>query len=245
MKVRQHLWWVLSGVFLLFCIGFVLATYRFGWSSTGFLNKSLWDWLQLLIVPLALAIIALVFQLANSRTERQIAKQRYQNDQDIATNKQREDLLQTYLDRMTALLLDKDLRSSQPDAEVRNVARARTLTVLPQLDSQRKGNLIQFLSESKLMEIISLSGADLSGANLSSANLSGANLNAANIPSADFSNASLSQTDLSGANLSGANLNWADLSGANLSRADLTYAKLSNAKVTKEQLETILIWEGF
>jgi hypothetical protein len=30
-------------------------------------GKTLWDWLQLLIVPLALAIIALVFQLVNTR----------------------------------------------------------------------------------------------------------------------------------------------------------------------------------
>src|SRR5437588_10725044 len=113
MKGRQCLW-VLGGVFLLFCVGFVVATYRFSWSGTGFLNKSLWDWLQLLIVPLALAVVALVFQLANARTEHQIAQQRYEqdkqiaaeryvNDQYIALDKQREDLLQTYLDRMTEL----------------------------------------------------------------------------------------------------------------------------------------------
>ena len=92
MKVRQLLWWVIGIVFLLFCVGFVLATYRFGWSATGFLNKSLWDWLQLLIVPLALAVIALVFQLANTRTERQIAKKHYEQDQQIAQDKQHEDL---------------------------------------------------------------------------------------------------------------------------------------------------------
>src|SRR5689334_18290705 len=64
--------------------------YRIGWSGTGFLNKTLWDWLQLLIVPLALAVVALVFQLANTRTE-----------QKIALDNQREDLLQAYLDRMS------------------------------------------------------------------------------------------------------------------------------------------------
>src|SRR5438876_11511509 len=136
MKVRQRLWWVLGSVFLLFCVGFLFAAYRFGWSSTGFLSKSLWDWLQLLIVPLVLAIIALVFQRANSRTERQIAKdryeqdreiakQRYEQDQQIALDKQREDLLQAYLDRMSELLLKEKLRSSEVDAEARNVARVR------------------------------------------------------------------------------------------------------------------------
>src|SRR5712692_7527637 len=113
MKVRQRLWWVLGGVFLLFCVGFVVAAYRFGWETTGFLNKSLWDWLQLLIVPLVLAVVALVFQLANSRTERQIAQQRYEQDQQIALDKQREDLLQAYIDRMSELLLKEKLRSSE------------------------------------------------------------------------------------------------------------------------------------
>src|SRR5205807_1727593 len=127
MKVRQRLWWVLGGVVFLFCVGFVLATYRFGWSSTGFLSKSLWDWLQLLIVPLALAIIALVFQRANSRTEQQIAKQRYEQDQQIALDKQQGDLLQAYLDRMSDLLLKENLLASKSE-QVRNVARVRTTT---------------------------------------------------------------------------------------------------------------------
>src|SRR5437588_5070225 len=117
MKGRQCLW-VLGGVFLLFCVGFVVATYRFSWSATGFLNKSLWDWLQLLIVPLALAVVALVFQDANTRTERQIAKQRYEQDQQIALDKQHEDLLQAYLDRISELLLKESLRNS-PSEETR------------------------------------------------------------------------------------------------------------------------------
>src|ERR1700736_5098916 len=127
MKVRQRLWWVIGGVFLLFCVGFVLAAYRFGWSSTGFLNKSLWDWLQLLVVPLALAVIALVFQLASSRTERQIASQRHEQDQQIAVDNQREDLLQRYFDCLADLMLEKQLRSPAVNAEVRIFARARTI----------------------------------------------------------------------------------------------------------------------
>jgi uncharacterized membrane-anchored protein YhcB (DUF1043 family) len=69
------------------------------------LNKSLWDWLKLLIVPLAVAVIAVVFQIANSHIGRQLAKQRHEQDQQISLDKQREDLLQTYLDRMSELFL--------------------------------------------------------------------------------------------------------------------------------------------
>ena len=166
MKVRQRLWGVLGGVFLLFCLGFVVATYRFGWSATGFLNKSLWDWLSLLIVPLALAIVALVFQLANTRTERQIAQQRYEQDQQIALDKQHEDLLQAYLDRISELLLKDNLRTSS-DNEVRNVARVRTITVLTRLNARRIGFVFTYLREAGLMSttsdssVVSLKDADL------------------------------------------------------------------------------------
>jgi hypothetical protein len=143
-------------------------------------GRTLWDWMQLLIVPVVLALIALLFNRATTRTEQKlaaerykqdkeiasrhyhqdqhIAKQRYEQDQHIALDKQREDLLQTYLDRMSELLLEKDQLTSE---QSRNVARARTLTVLCRLDAGRKEILLQFLSESGLISIIDLSGAQL------------------------------------------------------------------------------------
>src|SRR5438270_5988372 len=112
MGLRRHVWWV-AGFLLIACgIGLIIATYTFGWSGTGFLNKTLWDWLQLLIVPLALALVALVFQLTNTRTERRFAQQRYEQDQQIALDRQHEALLQAYLDRISELLLKESLRTS-------------------------------------------------------------------------------------------------------------------------------------
>ncbi len=247
MKVRQRLWWVLGGVFFLFCIGFVLATYRFGWSSTGFLSKSLWDWLQLLIIPLVLALIALVFQRANSRTEQQIAKQRYEQDRQIALEKQREDLLQAYLDRMAELLLKEKLRSSAVDAEVRNMARVRTITTLFQLDARRIGIVFAFLLEAGLMSnkpnssIVSLSQADLTNINLSHANLENANLSNANLSSANLYNANLYNANLYNANLSNADLTSAYISEANLSKAHLLNADLSNANLSKANLRLAML----
>ena len=102
--------WTTTGVLLFLCTlctALIFAAYHFDWTGTGFTNKTLWDWLQLLIIPLALAIIALLFNLASTRTEQKIANQRYEQDQKIALDKQREDLLQTYLNRMSELLLEK------------------------------------------------------------------------------------------------------------------------------------------
>jgi uncharacterized protein YjbI with pentapeptide repeats len=80
---------------------------------------------------------------------------------------------------MSEIVLKENLGTSQPDNKVRTIARARTLTVLPLLDAPRKRSVIQFLSESRLFEIIDLSGANLSAADLSYANLNKATLNKA------------------------------------------------------------------
>src|SRR5579859_7635076 len=160
MKREQRLWWVLFGAFLLLCTSFVGMAYRFGWSATGFLQKSLWDWLQLLIMPLVLAIIVLLFQLSNTRTERQMTKQRYEHDQQmtkqrykhdqkIALEKQQEDLLQTYLDRLSELLLKDHLRPALSE-QVRKIARVRTITVLARLDVRRVEYAFSFLWETGL-----------------------------------------------------------------------------------------------
>jgi uncharacterized protein YjbI with pentapeptide repeats len=218
-------------------------------------GKTLWDWLQLLIIPLVLAVAALLFNFATTRTERQLAKQRYEQDQQIALDKQREDLLQAYLDRMSELLLKEQLRSSAVDAEVRNVARVRTITLLFQLDARRIGYVFAFLREAGLMSttpndsIVSLKHAHLekinfSQANLSEADLSQANLNEANLSEADLSQANLRYANLRHANLSGADLLGADLRGANLSKIKLSQAILGKANLSEANLSRALLVEA-
>jgi hypothetical protein len=78
--------------------------------------------------------------------------------------------------------------------------------------------------------------ADLSGANLIRANLSGANLNTANLSEANLSGAVLRGADLRGANLRGAALVGANLRGADLSGADLGGAGLNGADLREALL---------
>ena len=245
---QRWFWWCfLAGLIVL---SLIWAAYRFNWLGTGFQGKTLWDWLQLLIIPVVLALIALFFNQANTRTERQlaqkryeqdkeiaqqryeqdqkIAQQRYEQDQQIALDRQREDLLQAYLDCMSELLLEKGLRTSQADSEVRIFARVRTLTILAQLDGRRVGYVFRFLREAGLADapnpIVNLQHGDLSGVNWSGANLSGANLSQINL-----SKANLSRADFDGANLSGANLSEADLSRTKLHKADFSKTELDEA----------------
>jgi len=231
---------VLTGIFVIFLLGLLvvfIGGYFWGWTWTGFGSyadvdgklkpaKTLWDWMQLLIVPSVLAGGALAFNVMNSRTQ-----------ENITDDNQRETALQAYFDKMSELLLHKGLRTSRKNAEVRSVARTRTVSVLRALDKERKSLLIQFLQESQLINttntIINLWDADLSDIDLnevilSHVDLSFVNLSGANLVSADLQGAVLRETDLTNANLKGA-----DLTGANLNKAKVTLKQLAMAKSLK------------
>ncbi len=174
---------------------------------------------------------------------------RQNHDREIAADTQQEFALQSYIDKMSELLLDRHLGELKPEyEEVRNIARVRTLTVLPQLNPQRKRSIIRFLQESGLINndntIVKLTYADLTEADLYSAYLAKTNLIHTYLERADLENAGLIEANLSQAKLVKANLTKADLSkanltGTNLSNADLTGANLSGANLSEANLEGV------
>jgi hypothetical protein len=221
---------------------------------------TLWDWIKLLVVPAVIAAGGLWFNSQQRDRELESAERRAQDE-----------ALQAYLDQMSDMLIpNKDQPSlyiERPGGSlsevilkgglirVREVARARTLTVLPRLDGTRKVHVVQFLYESGLIykerililydesdripvlekrhNIVSLEQADLREADLSHANLSGANLFDANLFYADLSEADLSGVDLRRAIPNYANLSGATLSGATLHEANLSEANLSGADLSE------------
>jgi hypothetical protein len=223
-----------------------------GW--TGFADKTLWEWLQLLgalAIPLVLAIAGFWFTTQQEAHQEKIEGLRAKSEKKIEEQRAQDAALQAYLDQMGTLLLTEELRKLEEDSEVRTLARARTLTVLGRLDPQRKTAVMQFLVEAELVQsikdpnsvegrgpIISLSGADLSGADLFGADLSGADMDSADLIGAKLIAADLSYTDLSATDLSWAQLNNTSLGDTNFRDANLGFANLSGAKgVTKEMLK--------
>jgi hypothetical protein len=180
-----------------------------------------------LIVPVVIGGGGLWFN--RQQQERQQADNQRQQERALEVESQhaQDAALQAYLDQLSQLLLDKNkpLSETQPGDNLRVVARARTLTILPSLDRGRKANILQFLYEAHLISrghsVVSLKGAFLSEAYLGEAYLSGADLNGAR---------------LRGAYLIGAELIDADLGEADLTHADLSEADLTGARVTYEQL---------
>ena len=238
---------ILIMAFLIFVVEGYTQSWYFSWTGFGDYakptgvderGKTLWDWLDLLIIPAVLAFGALWFNRAERKSERE-----------IADNRLREETLQAYLHRITDLLLKEDLRKSKEGDEVRAIARARTLATLRRLDGERNKILLEFLQESGLTNkddpIIHLRGANLSktdlsrnvllidlvGADLSEANLSGTTLLAASLSGTKLYRVNLSEAILFTADLREADLREANLSGANLSAAKLVEANLCGANL--------------
>src|SRR5215204_1750414 len=87
---------------------------RIAWPRwTGFRGMTVRDWLDLLIVPLALLGIGLVFQLQQNTIE----ERRAEAERELAVQRAQDEALQTYLSQMGTLLLEKDLRDSAQDSE--------------------------------------------------------------------------------------------------------------------------------
>jgi uncharacterized protein YjbI with pentapeptide repeats len=227
-------------------------------------GKTIWDWLSVLGVPLSLTVIGTVlgYRLQNLSTKQaveqakiekereakqaEIEKERASIEKEIADSNQKEEVLQAYFDRLSALLIDKNLiaiaaKNEVPDHRLkedqellnasRDIIRARTLSILRRLegDGKRKGSVIQFLAEAKVISKLKLdlSGANLSGARFHRADLQFAKLCRAQLVGADLFDADLRFADLHRANLIDSNLCRANLIGTDLSFADLSDADLS------------------
>jgi len=139
----------------------VLGGYVQEWKWTGLVvdanyrKRALWDWLELLIVPAALAIG--VYWLNRRQTEREREAQAAQRARELEIERERaqDEALQAYLVHMSQLPLElQSLGDADRNAQelLLQVARARTLTVLQRLDGRRKRSVLQFLTEGGLID---------------------------------------------------------------------------------------------
>jgi uncharacterized protein YjbI with pentapeptide repeats len=262
--LHLDIWWPVPVLILMVAAalwfrGVELPAYQVASLPAGADPMTIGDATELLLVPLTLAVVAYVFSTYQRRQDREIAERERDNDREIARDRNEEAELQTYLDRMSELMLTHDLRppSSSDDSEEQGdetkataphnstastIARARTLAVLRSIKSSvRKASVVQFLYESKLIHregtVVDLRGADLYGANLRGANLRGANLSWADLRGADLRQANLQGADLRQANLGRANLGRASLEWANLEWANLQGASLQGTSLKWASLQ--------
>ena len=219
--------------------------------GTGFAGKTLWDWLQLLsvlAVPVVVGFGAVWFTTRQTRISEENRKQQHDTDLQIAEIQQQEEFLRTYFDKISDLLLDKEL-STNPN--IQSIVRARTLAALHILSTERKAIVLRFLHDSDLLQYVKsflyfldLSYADLSGIDLSNADLQYTNLSGANLYKSSLSNANLSEVKLNEAVLIRADLSNLDLSGTNLSKFNLSGAKLTSTILSKTDLSEANLYKA-
>jgi uncharacterized protein YjbI with pentapeptide repeats len=192
--------------------------------------KTLWDWLDLLIITVVLALGGYLFNWSQNKATRGSTKERA-----------RHEALQAYLAKMSELLINGKLHEKDDQYDpTRITARAQTLAVLRQLDGEGKKNVLLFLREARLINrfntydpkhkfkvlyhahYVGLRDADLREADLERAQLiSTSGKEPISLQGANLKDAKLSGARLSGADLRGADLGGADLGGAKLEEADL------------------------
>ena len=126
--------------------------------------RTVWDWMELLLIPMVLAFGAYLLtkseksherDLADERrrTEIELAEKRFETERTLAEDQLEQSALESFIDRMTDLMLSHDLRTSKENAEVRILARTRTLAVLRGINGKRKAQVLTFLYEAGLRNL--------------------------------------------------------------------------------------------
>jgi Pentapeptide repeats (8 copies) len=225
---------------------------RTPWTLREFGGKTVWDWLQLLVVPLMLALITVVFTWQQDARQQRIENQRAAAERELAEQRAQDEALQAYLDQMSQLMLERKLLEAEPGDPVHTLAQARTSTVILRLDAEHNESVIRFLSDSGLagsdessvsllrrivlenatLRLVDLRSIDLSDASLIEADLSDADLRGSTLRDANLIRVNLTGALADGADLSGADLQGADLRGLTLRSANLGGANLSGARLT-------------
>src|SRR6476646_2709069 len=119
-----------TGIVLLggFALGWLtIQGYSVQWTGfgkaagTAVSSKTLWDWMNLLLIPLILAGCSFLLNRSNRDGERERTEEEGTLEREIARDRQQEIAFQSYIDRM-ADLQQKDKLSKFSADEVRMVA---------------------------------------------------------------------------------------------------------------------------
>jgi hypothetical protein len=121
---------------------------RFGW--TGLKGKTVWDFVSLLIIPFALAVFGFVLSSIQGQRQHAIEDKRIAAQRSIEVSRASSNALQEYLDDMSIILLQHDITKGS----VIGTARARTISILRELDATRNGIVINFLQQTNLIKNI-------------------------------------------------------------------------------------------
>jgi hypothetical protein len=91
------------------------------WPEWTLFEEQLWDWMELLIVPTVLTILAVMFNKAERKADREAIEKRVATDREISKDRQYEDALQSYLDMMMELVVTELIEGKQVSKDVQSM----------------------------------------------------------------------------------------------------------------------------
>lgn len=212
--------------------------------------KTLWDWLDLLIIPASIGLIGWLYKdYEKSKDEKKEQENKYS------------EILESYFKAISDLITKENLLDINNNNTSKKIARSRTILAIENLDGERKGQVLQFLFE---LDLIDTNKIDLLGANLANIQCDGIVLKNLTINgvhfgnssfensflenckfiACDFSNstflgASFQNVDFSYSKLNNCNFQYIDLTTLNLEGVELHRANISNSKILQNQLDNI------
>jgi uncharacterized protein YjbI with pentapeptide repeats len=235
------------------------------WQWTGVKDKTLWEYLQLLIVPLLLTLVPIQISQYQKKVDdrqaniqKQINEERVQKEKEDALNKRQQDTLNSYIDAITDLMKTGLGKESEEGTRLVPIATSRTILTLRELNGSRNMIVVGFLKESKLIRqnpkyrkaqsaTYQKEQAKYSHCLAEKRNsceppdplppLPPLSLKEANLSNVQFDKVDLNTLDLAGANLRDAKLTDAILIDTNLEKADLRGANLTGANLTGANLK--------
>jgi uncharacterized protein YjbI with pentapeptide repeats len=192
------------------------------------LEKTLWDWLQLLLVPIILAFGGFWLSRTENRYSLELQERREEEIREIEDKRAKESVLQSYLDQMTKLLLEHKLVETDEQAIVRKIARAWTISAFESLDGKGRSIVFRFLYESGLLTyshnsgpILEMNGVSLSEMFTYMNNFSNINLRRSQITDSYLAEINMSKSVLTDMLFSDTRLEMCDFEDSDFTDSDL------------------------
>lgn len=211
-------------------------------------EKTIWDWLQLLIVPVLLTVGGFTLNWQADLRQERLSEERRKQGERLAEERWQKETLNSYLDKMSELLVDKGLFHAKTNSEVFILGQSRTTIALRQLDLHRKGLLFDFLRSADLLSPDGKSGilreSILAGMNFERLRFIDIDLQKTNLERANLNEIIITQANLEGANLSYANIWNAGIRDVNLKGAYLARTNFREALLVEVDLQKAILWKA-
>jgi hypothetical protein len=98
---------------MVLCVFSSLLVYIYPQKWSGFSGRTLWEWLDLLLLPSVIVALVPLINMALAKSDRR----RRQNEEEVALARHQDEILRSYFDRMTELILDKRLDDEETEDE--------------------------------------------------------------------------------------------------------------------------------